>query len=247
MFRNIIKEGAVFIADSHYSNKRREFLDFLNLINKGKIRAKQLFLLGDNFDLLFGETQKIISLNQEAINLLNEISFKIEVFYFEGNHDFNLKDIFKNIKIFSYKEQPSLFCLGEYRVLISHGDIRTGDLFYDLYTCFIRNIYILKFFNYLDLKFNNFITNFLLNKVDNKNLCNEISDFEVYIKNRVKKFQDFDYDIFLEGHYHQGDVFDFDKLRYINISSFACSKSFFIVKSLNNRDFFSSFKLKEFF
>ncbi|RUM72514.1 MAG: UDP-2,3-diacylglucosamine diphosphatase, partial [Sulfurovum sp.] len=47
-----IKENALFIADSHYPHHGDAFLVLLQKLEKKEIHTSQLFLLGDNFDLL---------------------------------------------------------------------------------------------------------------------------------------------------------------------------------------------------
>ena len=94
-----IKPGAIFIADAHANKDRNEFFDFLNLVRKDEIRAPQLFLLGDMFDFLTGEGEYTREFYAEHLSLINKISQKVEIFYFEGNHDFRLSNLFnKNEK-----------------------------------------------------------------------------------------------------------------------------------------------------
>ena len=54
-----IKEQALFIADSHYPHHGDAFLDLLKKLERGEIETPQLFLMGDNFDLLFGHNDYI--------------------------------------------------------------------------------------------------------------------------------------------------------------------------------------------
>ena len=49
-----IQKNAIFIADSHYPHHRDNFLLILKKIKSKEIITPQLFLMGDNFDLLFG-------------------------------------------------------------------------------------------------------------------------------------------------------------------------------------------------
>ena len=43
----VIKEGAIFIADSHENENRKNFLRFLYALKSGEIKTPQLFLMGD--------------------------------------------------------------------------------------------------------------------------------------------------------------------------------------------------------
>ena len=115
-----IKEGAIFIADSHYPHHGNDFLALLQKLDNGTVKASQLFLMGDNFDLLFGYNEYIKTFSTEVIEILQDLSLKMEIHYLEGNHDFCLKELFPNINVYSREEQPVFFKLGTKRVAISH-------------------------------------------------------------------------------------------------------------------------------
>jgi len=95
-----IKEQALFIADSHYPHHGDAFLDLLKKLESGELQTSQLFLMGDNFDLLFGHNDYIQTFSKEAIVLLQALSQKLEMYYFEGNHDFCLKDVFPDMHVY---------------------------------------------------------------------------------------------------------------------------------------------------
>ncbi len=56
-----IKENAIFIADSHYPHHGDAFFKTTSKIESEEIQTSQLFLMGDNFDLLFGYNNYIQS------------------------------------------------------------------------------------------------------------------------------------------------------------------------------------------
>ncbi|MDD3500578.1 MAG: UDP-2,3-diacylglucosamine diphosphatase, partial [Sulfurovum sp.] len=76
-----IKENAIFIADSHYPHHGDEFLTLLQKIESGELQPPQIFLMGDNFDLLFGYNDYIQTFSREAIVLLRKLSKEIECVY----------------------------------------------------------------------------------------------------------------------------------------------------------------------
>jgi len=100
-------EGAYLIGDAHYSELRPELLGLIEAIHSKKILPTQLVLMGDIFDALFGDVAYTLKKNHYLVRLLNEISQDIEVIYLEGNHDFNLKEYFPHIDIFSIDEIPA--------------------------------------------------------------------------------------------------------------------------------------------
>jgi UDP-2,3-diacylglucosamine hydrolase len=89
-----LKNKAAVIADVHY---KKGDTDFLNLLKKWiENPPSQIFFLGDIFHLLL-PFKYLIQYNQEAIELMNTLSEKTEVYYTPGNHDFNIEKIFPNI------------------------------------------------------------------------------------------------------------------------------------------------------
>ena len=88
-----IKQNSIFVADSHFNEKNRELLTFLEKIESKVIITSQLFLMGDIFDFLSCECKYFIKQNIEVITLLNKLSNDLEIIYLEGNHDFLLASI----------------------------------------------------------------------------------------------------------------------------------------------------------
>ncbi|MDD2896959.1 MAG: metallophosphoesterase [Aliarcobacter sp.] len=220
-----IQNGAIFVADSHYNQKNREFLTFLEKLEKKQIETTQLFLMGDMIDFISGESKYFIKQNIAVINLLNKLSKDIEIIYLEGNHDYNLKNIFPNITVIKREDQPLLAKLEEKSVSISHGD-NFINWKYDLYCKFIRNTIFLKFMNFIDVNF--FISKKIENALVKKNICHKMKNFEEIVSKRVKNYNS---DIVIEGHYHQGDIYNFDNKKYINIPSLCCQKKYVVIKN----------------
>lgn len=220
-----IQNGAIFVADSHYNQKNREFLTFLEKLEKKQIKTTQLFLMGDMIDFISGESKYFIKQNIDVINLLNKLSNEIEIIYLEGNHDYNLKTIFPNINVIKRENQPLLAKLEEKIVSISHGD-NFINWKYDLYCKFIRNTIFLKFMNFIDVNF--FISKKIEDALVKKNICHKMKNFEEIVSKRVKNYNS---DIVIEGHYHQGDIYNFNNKKYINIPSLCCQKKYVVIKN----------------
>ena len=220
-----IEENAIFIADSHFNENQPELLIFLEKLQLNEIKTTQLFLLGDMFDFISGECSYFIKQNQEIIDLLNDLSQKIDIIYLEGNHDYNLKKLFPSIKVFSRDEQPVSAKYADKRVALCHGDMFVNSS-YELYCKVIRNRVFLKFMNLID--FNNWISKKIYFGLLSKNICRIIPNFEDIVKKRVENYSE---DIVIEGHYHQGKQYEIDNKRYINIPSLACSKEYSCINS----------------
>lgn len=225
-----ISQGAIFIADCHENKQREWFWKFLCDIKANKITPSELFLMGDIFDLLVGEITFTHSFAKKYINLLDELAKKIPIFYFEGNHDFNLQKIFSHVKVIPLQNQPMIFKYKNQKILLSHGDIY-GDLSYILYTKFIRHSFTCKVLNTLNNALNGYISNKILHAQKSKNICKKIKNFKQNINVKLQKYPLKNIDVVCEGHYHQNENFTCKGVMYQNFSSFACDKSYFVVQS----------------
>jgi len=215
-----IKENALFIADSHYPHHGDAFLDTLQKLDRGEIQTPQLFLMGDNFDLLFGHNDYIQTFSQEAIDLLQKLSKKIEIHYFEGNHDFCLKDIFVNMNVYTRDDQPIVFLLGDKKVALSHGDKYVTGFGYDLYCKILRNKTTLTLLK----PFEKAIIGHRMKKLSEKNICHHFHSFEKRVEAILENYKDVD--LIIEGHFHQSKVMG----KYISLPSQACQGLLAVVK-----------------
>ena len=207
-----IQEQALFIADSHYPHHGDAFLTLLKKLESGEIKTPQLFLMGDNFDLLFGYNDYIQSFSKEAIILLQRLSQKLEIHYFEGNHDFCLKELFPDMHVYSREEQPISFNLHEKKVAISHGDKYVTSFGYDLYCKLLRNKKTLTFLK----PFEKFIIDHRMKKLSQKHICFNFVGFEKRVDEIVAHYEDSD--LVIEGHFHQCRTIG----KYVSLPSLAC-------------------------
>ncbi len=236
MFPSItIQEGALFIADAHDSTQRHFFLDFLHEIKQNP--PPQLFLMGDMFDLLVGGIAYRVKKYQPYIDLINEISHVCEIVYFEGNHDFNLSKLFLHVKVVPIENQPLTCRLPDGNVcLVSHGD-RYGGKLHSVYTALIRHKGILKVLGCIDILLKGAISTRIEVNQRQKNLCKKIITFEKIVNDKLHHYPLLGVDCIVEGHYHQGNTFVMNGVKYINFSSFACNQSYFCVQSSPKTEF----------
>ncbi len=215
-----IKEGAIFIADAHLNRKNLELIEFLNKVSSKKIQTTQLILMGDIFDFLCADAKYFIHINQGVINTLNSLSKEIEIIYLEGNHDYNLQDLFPNIKVVPRKKQPLILKYEDKTVALAHGD-NFIDWKYDLYCAVIRNKALIKFLNYVDIDY--WLTKRIEEGLLSKSICHKIKEFKSLAAKRSENYKT---DYIVEGHYHQGITYNFKDKKYINIPSLCCNKMY---------------------
>ena len=223
-----IKDGAIFIADSHYNDKRTVLYDMLNDIKSKKIYTTQLFLMGDLFDFLSYEIEYFKNINSQVIDIINDLSESIEVIYFEGNHDFNLEQIFPKIYVIPREQQPLEIQQNDKNISLSHGDIFTPTG-YNIFSAILRNHYFQNLINFIDK--NNWLSKRVEEKLLSKDICHEQDDFIEFVENRIYNYNT---DLIIEGHFHQGYQDD----KYINLPSLACTEEYTIFK--NNQFSFNS-------
>jgi len=226
-----LKEGAFVVSDAHYSHIRPEFLDFLKAIHTKQLNPTQLILMGDIFDTLFGNVLYTQKINSQAVEILNDISQRIEVIYIEGNHDFNLKKVFPHAKVFGIKKQPVEVKYNNERVLLAHGDIESPAL-YNIYTATIRNPFVITLLSIIDSITSHSIINRLDEYLSKKEDCKEFVGFREFIQNRIGAKYPCNH--FVEGHFHQNKTLKFDDFTYVNLAAFACNQRYFIVKSFKD-------------
>ena len=238
-----IKNQAIFIADAHEDSTRDSFYTFLKQIDSKELSTPQLFLMGDMFDLLVGKVEHGVKKYKKYIDLIEKITLHVEVFYFEGNHDFALSNLFKNVKVIPIQLQPTKFVLeDDTLVYLSHGD-KYGGFVHNTYTKLIRSPSVLAILNFIDKQIDNYISKRIENDQLRKKLCSKIDNFEDIISIKIPNYNPQQNSYIVEGHYHQNHMFRQNSVNYINLPSFACNQSYFIVEC-SKRNKFTQCKLR---
>ena len=124
----------IFISDAHFTGRDPESIGgFLRFLDSEKERIGHLVILGDLFEFFFGfknffSTGKSSAFT-EYLPVFNELRSlyeeRIQIKYFEGNHDFFLHSFFSEEFGMEVEVCPN-GCeqrLEEYRTFIAHGDL----------------------------------------------------------------------------------------------------------------------------
>lgn len=120
-----VKIKAYFLSDIHLeSEKDSNFFSFNRLLQviKQDEGCTHLFLLGDIFDLWVAHHKYFTEKFAHTLKVLNQIRERgIEIHYFEGNHDLDLKPYFAAQGVHVHEE--AFHCqLGSRNFRIEHGD-----------------------------------------------------------------------------------------------------------------------------
>lgn len=222
--------GALLISDAHYTPTRRpQLLELFRAIDRGAVTPPQLLLMGDMFDLLFGQIRATHVINAIALDVLRRICRRIPVLYLEGNHDFNLRRLIPDATVVPLCEQPLPCFCGPFSLLLAHGDFNQ-PLKYRLYTSLIRHPAVLRLLGWVNRVRNNAIIDKLEAYLALKNDCHVIEGFETRVQAHLAGIDLGATDVFIEGHYHQGVSYELPGVRYINPAAFACNRVYGIVK-----------------
>jgi len=208
-----LKNGAILVSDVHYKKGREKFLSFLNDLIQNP--PPQIFLLGDIFHALL-PFRYLYEENKEAIELINSLAKKCEVYYAYGNHDFLIDEFFEGV-IFA-----DIFIDKEKSFFLSHGDNTIKDFIYSTYIKFLKNRFILNILNLFSL---NFVYPWVFKIVlDKKINCGEIPNFKEEI---ISKIADISYKNIVEGHYHQNTSLVIEDKKYWNLGAFFCENVYY--------------------
>ncbi len=162
-------KNCLFLSDTHLGDLNITY-DFEEILKKKFcVNIHKIFLVGDIFDLWVENEKRIISDNQNTINLMEKMIKKgIVIYYIKGNHDKDINLIQKKllkIGVIIIKEQ---YVFIEEKVLIKHGhqwDISSSSwyvkLFYAIWLPLGDNLYFLgKLFKKPFLNFYSWIKGF---------------------------------------------------------------------------------------
>jgi UDP-2,3-diacylglucosamine hydrolase len=227
---NQVKRNSVyFLADFHLGvpNKKaslereKKIVRFLESI---KDDAKQIYLLGDIFDLWFEYKYVVPKGYVRLLGKLAELTDNgVKIDFFCGNHDFWQKDYFEkelNIKI--HKESSKIIVLDGKRFMIGHGDgLDKSDFKYKFIDFMFKNWASIKFISLCPTNWFMSVGNSWSKKSRKSHKAIDLIDLKekepiyVYCKKVLEK-EDIDYFVF--GHRHiVCDITLNNKARYINV------------------------------
>lgn len=156
----------------------------------------QLFLMGDIAHLFIPHITHNATIHREFIALLNALSHYMEVFYFEGNHDFGLDSrLLPRVKIYPRKLQPAIFTYQNQSFLLSHGDCFSTKG----YECYITalsapfTLSVLKLIDTLSLGYIHSYAQSLVNAKHIKSLTFNNDDFRDFASKRIAAYKHYAY------------------------------------------------------
>ncbi|MBR2495430.1 hypothetical protein [Helicobacter sp.] len=156
----------------------------------------QLFLMGDIAHLFIPHITHNAVIHREFITLLNALSHRMEVFYFEGNHDFGLDSrLLPRVKIYPRKLQPAVFTYQNKLFLLSHGDcfITKGYEYYITALSAPFTLSVLKLIDTISLGYIHSCARSLVNAKHIKSLALNEYDFRDFASKRIAAYKHYTY------------------------------------------------------
>ncbi|MGL2517506.1 UDP-2,3-diacylglucosamine diphosphatase [Helicobacter pylori] len=235
-----LKNGAVFISDAHFLPKSPHLIHTLKELLSAK--PPQVFFMGDIFHVLVG----YLPLDKEQrtiIDLINALSEIVQVFYFEGNHDFSMRFVLSpKVIIFERHNQPALFQYHNKRFLLAHGDLFTTKA-YEFYITQLTSTWARFFLTFLNFASFKTLYPFLKKRIYQKPVRLwelEPKELKAFIEKRLKAYQNYIKDLnldsidgIIEGHFHlkSGAKIPLNAPIYCPLPSFYYEQSLFKVSS----------------
>lgn len=211
------------ISDVHCHPQKPAHAELLlRFLNHPKVQeCEKIFFLGDIFDVMVGHHNEYFKINEDFFYAIERLARSgIEIHYFEGNHDFHLKKLFKifskekNLKNIFLHTNHLIQKIDHKKFYFSHGDdIEVGKFKYKTYKAFIKSLplnlvadYIMPY-KLLDFMGNSASQNSKKknhNRYNDPGFCDETRSLFRYSASKAWKKHHFDY-LFC-GHAHISDL-----------------------------------------
>ncbi len=137
----ISPDRAIFLSDAHLNQDDIHTRRFIELAEGAAAERIAVFLLGDVFDLWFGDPALTFGFQKPVISRLRELRREgLHLYYVEGNRDFYLKKHHEGTTFDAVAEGDMRAAAGEKRLFLSHGDtVNRADLVYRFWKALSKN------------------------------------------------------------------------------------------------------------
>ncbi|MCL1927092.1 MAG: UDP-2,3-diacylglucosamine diphosphatase [Syntrophorhabdaceae bacterium] len=132
---------AVFLADAHLNQDDIHSRAFVKMAEKAAAEGVPMFLLGDMFDLWFGNAGLTFDFQKPIISRLKELrNLGLQIVCVEGNRDFYLGHEHEGTTLDLVCSDNLRFTVGGLQVHLSHGDtVNKADLWYRFWKTISKN------------------------------------------------------------------------------------------------------------
>lgn len=215
-----------FLSDIHLgSNSEPNFLllkNYLNSVSQNKVT--DLFFLGDIFDYWVSDRSCFVDPFAEIVQAITGLVDRgVNVYYFEGNHDFHLKKFWQNKHRVQVFQGPARLEVAGVKLYLAHGDeMDPTDKGYLFLRWLFRCLPVRLAAHYAPISVVENIGAFAGKK--SKGHVLRAEDHSKKIINLIRKFAEEEYsrepyDYLLAGHFHIKDEWGVGQGRAINLGT----------------------------
>ncbi|MGJ8693510.1 MAG: UDP-2,3-diacylglucosamine diphosphatase [Thalassotalea sp.] len=197
-----------FIADLHLAENRPDITAcFLSFLENDAIKAEKLYILGDLFEVWFGDDYLTTLTNSVATGLQALKNAGTEIFYIHGNRDFILGKHFAERAGMTLLPEKYLIDLYGEKALIMHGDtLCTRDIEYQQFRKKSRSWWWLGFMTNLPFFIRKKIAENYRIKSKKAQQHKSLDIMDVTEAEVVKDLTDFQCQLMIHGHTHRPAV-----------------------------------------
>jgi len=141
----------VIVADAHLTREDPEVDVFLAFLEKVAIHAGTLAVLGDLFNIWFGEPRFALPHHEKVLAAFERLARSdVRILYIEGNRDFHLRRTLLGRPFQAVTEDHLVETIGGWRVWMTHGDeINLEDRPYRMWKAFSKSTIVYGVFSNL--------------------------------------------------------------------------------------------------
>lgn len=131
----------LFASDMHFEDQRPDILRaFFGLLEEKRNGLRQLYLLGDIFEVWLGDDTPLACADALAVMLQSLADGGVEIFLMHGNRDFLLGEDYARRCGATLIHEPYLLDLAGRKAVLMHGDaLCTLDTEYMAFRAMVRN------------------------------------------------------------------------------------------------------------
>ncbi len=197
-----------FIADLHLAENRPDITAcFLAFMKNDAIKAEKLYILGDLFEVWFGDDYKT-ELTEAVINAVKALnSSGTKVYFIHGNRDFLLGNHYAKQANMILLPEKQLIDLYDEKVLLMHGDtLCTRDVDYQKFRKKSRSWWWQGFMKSLPLWLRKRIADNYRAKSKQAQQTKSLDIMDVTESEVVKDLEEYNCQLMIHGHTHRPNI-----------------------------------------
>ncbi|WP_441002265.1 UDP-2,3-diacylglucosamine diphosphatase [Pseudocolwellia agarivorans] len=197
-----------FIADLHLAENRPDITAcFLAFMKNDAIKAEKLYILGDLFEVWFGDDYKT-ELTEAVINAVKTLnSSGTKVYFIHGNRDFLLGNHYAKQANMILLPEKQLIDLYDEKVLLMHGDtLCTRDVDYQKFRKKSRSWWWQGFMKSLPLWLRKRIADNYRAKSKQAQQTKSLDIMDVTESEVVKDLEEYNCQLMIHGHTHRPNI-----------------------------------------